>query len=462
MPLIVSFFWNPGGTLQKSIQGLLRSLLFQILDQQPETISIMMSRKLNSEETRSDSFSSMQIHVWTEERLLSVLKHFLNHKPSSISILFFIDGLDEYVGDEDNLIETLRLLISTPHVKVCVSSRPEQIFRREFSMSSQLRLQDLNRKDIERTVKEKLLPVLEQCFPQEKFKIDRMMEVVISKAQGIFLWLELSIKDLRKGVYNADTMSELYARLQSIPDPIEGLYENMLSHTDKQYMQEAIEYFQRLMLDSHRPISLLEFACAEDVSWAHVAKNDGEYLRSSEFYDTCQNYETRIVTRCAGLIEIEEHTSLAFHDFLCQYGFIVNKSRRIVDINHENQSSFRHYRKVRFIHRTAVDFLEIHRQEFFQQPNWRARAILSLARGNLGLMSMLPFAKAEGLFGDCLVRNNEPFRVSMGFFIEDFMDELHQLDEIISTEGVDDSLTSSLIEMGGPYISDHRTCRYEF
>jgi hypothetical protein len=41
---------------------------------------------------------------------------------------------------------------------------------------------------------------------------------------------------------------------------------------------------------------------------------------------------------------------------------------------------------VHLIHRTAIDFLENHRQAFFRGSNWRLPANIALIRGKLGLM----------------------------------------------------------------------------
>jgi NACHT domain len=179
------FFWSPGTVLQKSCLGLLRSLLYQIADRRPELISIMMNRESSLGE-RHSSLSPAQINTWTEKRLFSVLKRFLTRKPRSISICFFIDGLDEFVGEEDILMETIRLLARTPRAKLCASSRPEQIFRDEFQVSPQLRLQDFNLKDIVRTAATKLRPVLKQRFQSHQRMIENLIRQVCDKAQGVF------------------------------------------------------------------------------------------------------------------------------------------------------------------------------------------------------------------------------------------------------------------------------------
>lgn len=286
-------FWTLGSTgLQKSLQGLLRSLFFQIASQQQDLIPILMGHPQHS--AREFELSqALPIYEWTERRLRSVLQHFLDHKPSSVSLCIFIDGLDEMEGDEEVLIDILRLLNDTPHTKICVSSRREQIFRQEFSASPQIRLQDLNHEDIKKTATENLLPALMECFPRDEKAICSFIEHVILKAEGVFLWLELIMKDIKRAArYNADSLLELAKRLKITPSSIDGLYEQMLDRTDKAYLPEAGKYFRFLMADRTRYnvlATLMDFVCAESVPWDHIRRENTAWFQSPDYSEMCQH-----------------------------------------------------------------------------------------------------------------------------------------------------------------------------
>ena len=72
-----------------------------------------MSQAQGSSKKSGDLLDSSQLHEWTERCLLSYLESFLEHKPSSLSICFFIDGLDEFAGDQTVLLKTVRKLSKT-------------------------------------------------------------------------------------------------------------------------------------------------------------------------------------------------------------------------------------------------------------------------------------------------------------------------------------------------------------
>ena len=55
--------------------------------------------------------------------------------------------------------------------------------------------------------------------------------------------------------------------------------------------------------------TLPEFVSAESELWEHALRNNREYFTSSEFMHHCLRVETRILTCCAGLVEIQARRS---------------------------------------------------------------------------------------------------------------------------------------------------------
>jgi len=398
------FFWAPGSPMQKNYVGFLRSLLYQIAEQREDLIPMIMGQEAISGAS-SHIHEHFRIHAWTKERLDDALRRFLSAKPSSINVCFFVDGLDEFAGDEDLLMQMIRLLSRTPRTHVCVSSRPEQIFRQGFANSPQLRLQDLNYEDIQKAIKDRLDTTLREKYPQEPWMTDKLVDNVIDKAQGIFLWAELVTKDLKKGARNSDSIQEIHKRLDRTPHTIEGLYEHMLERLDKSYFQDAARYFQMITANQDflalreeqvgpwsSVLTLLHCACADEKAWNHVLSHDLEYFQSPGFQDLCYNLETRILTRCAGLVEVAEHRQ----DFLAGVLRKEDSSGReeALRTNQGAQSLSYHLREVKFIHKTVMDFLQSHK-EFSQNLDWRLTATLTISRGAMGVLSLTPIIMCE-------------------------------------------------------------------
>ena len=443
------FFWNSGSALQKSLVGFLRSLLYQIANQQPDLIPVMDDTQADSTTTPNTSFRQTEPFAWTEQRLSMVLRRTLAHMAPSIDLYFFIDGLDEFVGDEDDLIALVRLMHQTPRVKVCVSSRPEQVFRLGFAQSPQIRLQDLNYLDMKKTVEDTLHPILNRHFPEQETDIEILIDDIVRKAQGVFLWLELTTKSLRKGCYNADTIRELHEKLDRTPDTLEGLYQHMLDGLDKSYMSEAFRYFGLLIASEEltswgKPPRLLDLVLTESKLWDHRLRNDREYFTSPDFMRHCLRVETRILTRCAGLVEIEDHPITYIEG---TYGYVRNpevtslgdpdyheqEDRALISgdvpASSDGQNPSRHLRSVQLIHRTVKEFLQTHPRGFFQRPDERSAAAFALVRGKLGVMNLIPILVSQVKLG----------RMILTFFdvVKDIMDDLITLENSVSNPNID-------------------------
>ena len=134
------FFWRAGRPEQRSINGLLRSLLHRIFSEYPKLIQTI------------DSFTKHVAHEWTNKRLIEALQTVLKNVESCpIKVCLVIDGLDEFQDPEfrqSQLVSFIQELVRSTHIKAVLSSRPEQSFIDRLAMHPSLRLQDLTYKDI--------------------------------------------------------------------------------------------------------------------------------------------------------------------------------------------------------------------------------------------------------------------------------------------------------------------------
>ena len=86
--------------------------------------------------------------------------------------------------------------------------------------------------------------------------------MVLDKAEGIFLWVDLALKLLLRGLDNKDSWETMEKRLNLLSKTIESLYSHMWSRLGKDqklYRVEAASYFRLILV---RQMSLLEFVIA--------------------------------------------------------------------------------------------------------------------------------------------------------------------------------------------------------
>lgn len=131
------FFWSSGYPMQRSQQGILQSLLFQILEQCPELIPAACLLRWADKNTLGPP-------SWTRRQLLNTIITIASQEALSKRFCFFLDGLDEYDSDDgtfDDLIGIIKRLTSSPSIKICASSRPWDQFDWAFGQSARQSLQ---------------------------------------------------------------------------------------------------------------------------------------------------------------------------------------------------------------------------------------------------------------------------------------------------------------------------------
>ncbi|KAJ3579080.1 hypothetical protein NPX13_g1486 [Xylaria arbuscula] len=124
LEILSFFFWRAGSELENSVLGLLRSLLYQLCLLEPKIVDSFLG-KLSSPMT--------MIPTWTERSLLSFVSEAIQ-SCGHLRLCIFIDGLDEFTGPYDGLVDDIDKLSSYSNVKripqkdaseQTVSSRPE-------------------------------------------------------------------------------------------------------------------------------------------------------------------------------------------------------------------------------------------------------------------------------------------------------------------------------------------------
>ena len=156
--------------------------------------------------------------------------------------VFFIDGLDEYEGDDAELADVVLSFQGSKHLKLCVSSRPHNVFKDSFGANScfYLTLHDFTKDDISRYVsgmihKHSAFRRLCDRDPETP----ELVDMVVGQAQGVFLWVFLVVRSLVRGLSNADSVSVLKKRLMDMPKDLEQYFQSMLDSVEPVYREDS-------------------------------------------------------------------------------------------------------------------------------------------------------------------------------------------------------------------------------
>ncbi|KAK7697592.1 hypothetical protein SLS64_013411 [Diaporthe eres] len=250
------FFWNSGTKEQRSQEGLMKTILFDTLRKAPELVPVVFplewSNWYNTKLKSSWSFRSN--YTWDLSDLELAFQKILTQRLVPVKICLFIDGLDEYEGDDWRIADIVVKVAQSENIKICVSSRPHIVFEDTFAKLPRLRLQDLTKPDIMVYISDMLLEDsrMKRFIQSSPEEAQGLADRIVDGASGVFLWVTLVVASLLRGLGNRDNLTILHQRLDELPTDLEQLFTQMIRKVDKVYQSEASRLFQLVAMVTDR------------------------------------------------------------------------------------------------------------------------------------------------------------------------------------------------------------------
>ncbi len=293
--------------------GLIRSLLHDILRACPDLIR----------DTLPDYWTQLESTPWQAQRklplsdksiraafsrLISDKNLYRNH-----CFCFFIDGLDEYDGthqeDAKTLVDLLYswVKLAPETVKICVSSREDNVFINAFLPDQRIRLHDLTRSDITSYVLDKL-----RHMDYEEHK-STLTEAIVENAQVIFVWVTLVVKRVREQIENGINIDILEREIYALPKLLSGLFEYILNSLVDTDLKAAYQTFSMVFKlneyksDSPLRLTLLSYSFLDDYAQDPKFALEDFKRRSLDPEETALRIESarkRLNVCCRGLLEV--------------------------------------------------------------------------------------------------------------------------------------------------------------
>lgn len=310
--ILTHYFWSAGSQIQKSQQGLWRSLLLGLLRQAPDLMPEVCEElwnKLDDVDRRS--------HNWSLSQLRKSLECFSKLSPTGHRFCIFIDGLDEFDGDHSDMVETLLRLSESSHLKLCIASRPWNVFEIGFGGEDRhkIYIQDLTHQDIVKFTRSRLEWRSRNSWAHSVTteERERLITAVTGRAQGVFLWVFLVTKYLREGLDNGDTFGNLQAMLQAFHPELEPFFKQMLDSVTLFYHCQMAGLL-RLSLVAQRPLNFMvyHFHDKEHDDDNFVARTPVSHLREDAAAALRRRMVMRLTGLCKGLLEIDNHDEVQF------------------------------------------------------------------------------------------------------------------------------------------------------
>ena len=358
----IFYFWHAGTELQKSQEGLLRSLLYGILFQCPELMPQILPKQW--EQRNIDHVKS---HFWTRGELLSAFAELSRQTTLKKRFCFFVDGLDEYDGDHAEIVDLVQGLVQSDDIKICLSSRPWNVFTRAFGWGSHptIRLEDLTWRDIQSYVKDTLGS--NKLFRQlmvgkDSARCENLQVEIVRRAQGVFLWVFLVVRSLVQGLTNADRIIDLERRLQSLPIDLETYFRHMLDTIEDVYKQQTVQTFH-IALQAAEPLNLMTYVMLDKIEENpdYAIELPPQRCKREYIESQCQDMKLRINARCKDLLQVTRKT---FHESILD-DYVDSRFCSEAPSNGEPSLQPLFQYEVDFLHRTVKDFFRVNDVQTF-------------------------------------------------------------------------------------------------
>jgi hypothetical protein len=336
------FFWHQGTRMQKSQQGILQGLMFQILRTDPELWSKLCPGHSGAE-------------PWTLNELLSAFEQLSALDLEIAKFCFFIDGLDEYEGEEVDIIRIVKKIARCRNIKICTSSRDWTAFILAFGNSCpSIALEDYSMDDIKAYIREELGG--SQHFLESVREDQRCQDIVnqiATRARGVWLWVFLVVRGLQRDLQSKESYDHLRKRIEDIPPKLDDYFRRMWAQIDPIYRDESAKILLVMLLvsEGHTDYFPLlgqrclesefqtgDYAVVEELRDWSIPASLLEYEKS--FLSLEETAKTRINDRCKDLVRIRK------------------KEGEVVPNSWGNQNLSIYRSHLDFLHRTVRDFLQ--------------------------------------------------------------------------------------------------------
>jgi len=339
-PVVCGFFFNGrGGLMEKTLMGMLRRVLHQIVFQSPTAYKCLapfyhyMKKASVSRDHGVD---------WTGETLTQMFETVM--QSSTKQTLIFIDALDE--GEGFSLAEVFRLLekhtnprpdSSHATASVCLSSRPGNFVNHRNEWTT-INLTDFNSVDIEIYATSRLHTMAKDCADSRYEQLAaELAPQILGRADGVFLWVRLVVDELAAAMESYESVEHIRSRLSATPTDLWEHFRAILSKVKDHHIPDMKRLLQ-VILAADRPLSIEELVHVMALSSAEPPRTLSVVWEAETAEQRCEDMRRHMMLCCGGLVEVVE-------------------TRRFFHVGKFKKLRYELTTRVQFIHQSVMDYL---------------------------------------------------------------------------------------------------------
>ena len=348
------FFFNERGSyIEKSFEGLLRSVVRELISKNDWLAELVL--KVYLEWVKHSSKQKQNWQIQDLERALSAI---VSQREQDLEVLLFLDALDEYSGPPEMIAEFVQSLVqsvpdSQTKVKILLSSRPWDAFVTSFGQQPGLKMHEQTKGDMRIFVLDHLgtTHTLAPSSTPVEDSLDTtardVASVIVDRAEGVFLWVRLVIKSLLGAGPDVTTL-QLKELLQTLPNGLEELYERTIERIPRTCRLEAfivLEIVNRALVN----LSVRQVTGAASCALGKTFDECAETVKKRLLSMDDEQAALQLKNLCGGLIETYcdgigptrvQFMHQTVKDFVSRPGFERRMLGRSYAPLHENGFSF--------------------------------------------------------------------------------------------------------------------------
>ncbi|KAI0843673.1 hypothetical protein F5Y06DRAFT_255526 [Hypoxylon sp. FL0890] len=236
-------------TFSNMIYGRTRTVSKETIERNIKTLSLR-------HKARNEARIEVQAQEWTRARLEDILHRLCGQSLFDLGLCLLIGALDEYGGRTEFISGFLKDLTKEAYfprteIRILFSSRPWNVFREEFSSCEGLRIHEHTENDIRSFC---MTSIFERA--QLSQYLLPLVEEVVSRASGVFLWVKLVLRDLFAITaiesQRENVEKELRTKLDSIPDQLDDYYAAIVTRISESCRWDTYVALECLARTEHR------------------------------------------------------------------------------------------------------------------------------------------------------------------------------------------------------------------
>ncbi|PSK36098.1 hypothetical protein B9Z65_5913 [Elsinoe australis] len=254
--ILSHFFYAGGSQLQKSADGLYRSLLHQLVRLDDDLLSDYIGRCAERCVEEDKPVSDLK---WQTNDLLTLIQQFVRKLALTCQLNVIIDALDECeLPASGRAIQQLWINLCSETrgsqfpIRLCISSRPypEVISRFDHLII----VDESNHQDIQVVIQDQL----------GKHSLPRVLEIMGSirdRAAGVFQWVSLMINKVIEMNAEGRTSRSMLQQIESAPEELQDIYTDLLDSIGPADLEQAFYMMQWVCMPT-RPLTLEDIRVA--------------------------------------------------------------------------------------------------------------------------------------------------------------------------------------------------------